>query len=293
MMNVDRHELLPALARPPSRAFAAMFTFGSLLGVPFFLGAVGAVVAATASEAIGVGLILFAVLVMFVAIIVVWVLLLGSKSKLKSAENAINHGNFDAAVRTARFVMWTTFRADVQIVALFVLGLVAERIGAFREAAEIFRRALDMVPTFAAAAPRRRIQALISAHAAMNYAATGDRIRGSDMIQRCYRELGTNPQGGFDFFRMDDSAFGAIGINGALNDIEQRRDPRPLAVLASALVTYRNGDARAAYDLLMYERQSVEYGLAPNERALADMLVNAQVTTPFGEWASSALTTVR
>src|SRR5262249_30024306 len=158
---------------------------------------------------------------------------------------------------------------------------------AFREAGEIFRRALAMVPAFAAAMPRRRIQALISAHAAMNYAATGDHVRANDMIQRCYRELGTNPQGGFDFFRMDDSAFGAIGINAALNEIEQRRDPRPLAVLAAALVTYRNGDARAAYDLIMVERQSVEHGLAANERALANMLVNAAgAASPFSEWAS-------
>ncbi len=286
-------ELLPALANLPSRAFAAMFTFGSLLGVPFFLGALGAVVAATASEVFGWTLILLGFVTFIVAMIVVWVLLLGSKSKLRSAENAIYQGDFASAVRTARFVLWTTFRADVQLVALFVLGLVAERIGAFREAAEIFRRALDMVPAFAAAGPRRRIQALISAHAAMDYAATGDRIRANDMIQRCYRELGTNPRGGFDFFRMDDSAFGSIGVNGALNDIEQRRDPRPLAVLAAALVAYRNGDARAAYDLVMQERYSVEHGLAANERALADMLVNAQVATPFNEWASNALTTVR
>jgi tetratricopeptide (TPR) repeat protein len=284
--------LLPALANPPSRVFAAMFTFGSLLGVPFLVGAMGAVLAATGSD-IGWIFVLLAVVILIVATIVIWVLLLGSKSKLRSAEGAIYQGDFASAVRTARFVLWTTFRSDVQLVALFVLGLVAERIGAFREAAEIFRRALDMVPAFAAASPRRRIRALISAHAAMDYAATGDRIRANDMIQRCYRELGTNPYGGFDFFRMDDSAFGAIGVNAALNEIEQRRDPRPLAVLAAALVAYRNGDARAAYDLVMHERQSIEHGLAPNERALADMLANVQVASPFGEWASTALTTVR
>jgi hypothetical protein len=42
--------LLPALANPPSRVLAAMFTFGSLLGVPFLVGAVGAVVAAAGSD---------------------------------------------------------------------------------------------------------------------------------------------------------------------------------------------------------------------------------------------------
>lgn len=257
------------------------------------LGALGALVAATASEAVGWTLIALAVMCVIAATIVMWILLLGSKSKLRRAEDAVYQGDFASAVRPARFVLWTTFRADVQLVALFVLGLVAERVGAFREGAEIFRRALDMVPAFAAALPRRRIQSLITAHAAMNYAATGDLARASEMLQRCYRELGTNPQGGFDFFRMDDSAFGAIGVNGALNDIERKRDPRPLAVLAAALVAYRNGDARAAYDLVTRERYSIDHGLAPNERALADVLANVQIATPFSEWASSALTTVR
>jgi len=169
--------------------------------------------------------------------------------------------------------MRTVFRADFQTGALYTLALSAERMGAFREAGDLFVRVLGAIPLMVAQGPGRRARSLASAHAALDYAAAYDRDRAAAMLARCYHELGTSPDGGFSLMRIDDSAMGLFGINAMLNGLEQRRDPRPLAVLAAALVMHRSGDARGASELLGRERGNVEPWLAPHERALADRLL--------------------
>jgi hypothetical protein len=265
----------PILARiqhPPSRGLAAALTFGAILGLPAFFGLSGIAFAALDADALSIAAFVVAALAFFAGTVTTWTFIITAKSRLVRAEQALYAGDFEGATQAASFVMRTVFRADFQTGALYTLALSAEHMGAFREAGELFARVLDAVPMMAAQGPGRRARALAAAHGALDFAAAYDHVRAAAMLARCYHELGTSPGGGFSIFRLDDSGLGLAGINSILTDLERRRDPRPIAVLAAALVVSRNGDARGAADLLMRERASVEQGLAPHERALADRL---------------------
>lgn len=264
--------VLARLRDVPTRAFAAALTFGAMLGVPALLFGLAIAAFAVGGEVAGVILLLLSVLVFIAAVVAAWVFILKARSGLKRAEQALYAGDFETATRSAHFVVRTVFRSDYQLGALFTLALTAERIGAFAEAGPLFVRALDMMPAMSATLPGRRARALITAHAAIGFAAANDPVRANAMLARCHAELGASGQPGALEFLIDDSSFGAVGLNSMLVEIENRREPRPLAVLASLLVAYKSGRIEQAMHMFEYERASIEHGLAPHERALAERI---------------------
>lgn len=124
--------VLARLRDVPTRAFAAGLTFGVLLGMPGLLVALAAAFFALELEIVGVVLVLLAILTFIGAVVGAWVLIFKARSGLKRAEQALYAGDFDAATRSAHFVVRTVFRADDQMGALYTLALAAERIGAFK-----------------------------------------------------------------------------------------------------------------------------------------------------------------
>lgn len=266
----------PVLARVrnvPTRAGAALLSFGGMLGVPALLVVLATACFALEITSLGVIFVLLSVVVFIGFVIAAWVLIFQARSRLKRAEAALYAGDFDAATREAAFVVRTVFRSDYQMGALFTLALAAERVGAFAEAAALFTRALAMIPAMAASGPGRRARALLSAHAAIAYAAANDGARANEMLARCYTQLGAAGAlaSGLDAL-LDDSYMGALGINSMLVELENRRDPRPLGVLASMLVAYKMGRTHDAVQIFDRERMSVDHGLAPHERALAERI---------------------
>jgi hypothetical protein len=264
--------VLARVRNVPTRLGAAVLIFGGMLGAPALLGVLGIASLAFDVPILGGILLLLAAIAFAGFVVLAWVLIFQARSRLKRAESALYSGDFDSATRDATFVVKTVFRSDYQMAALFVLALAAERLGAFRDAAELFARALDMIPAMAAHGPGRRARALLSAHAAIDFAAAGDDVRAHVMLSRCHAQLGaTSGPGVFDAL-LDDSSMGAIGINSILVELENRRDPRPLAVLASMLVAYRSRQARDVIQIFDRERMSIDHGLAAHERALAERL---------------------
>ena len=262
-------QVLARVRNVPTRLLAAMLTLGGMLGAPAVLVALAIACFAIDVAALGGVLLLLAFLAFLGFAVAAWVLIFQARSRLKRAEAALYAGDFDAATRDAAFVVRTVFRSDYQTGALFVLALAAERVGAFREAGELFARALEMIPLMAAQGPGRRARALFSAHAAISFAAANDHARAHDMLARCHAQLASSGRpGAFDAL-LDDSYMGAIGINSILVELENRRDPRPLAVLASMLVAFKSGRGLEAAHIADHERASIEHGLAPHERALA------------------------
>lgn len=244
-----------------------------MLGVPGVLTALAFVFFALELEIAGAVFILLSVLALFAAVAAAWVFIFKARSGLKRAEQALYAGDFESATRSATFVLHTVFRADYQMGALFTLAMAAERIGAFAEAGALFERALEMIPAMAAPLPGRRARALLSAHGAIAFAAANDPVRANAMLARCHAELGARGQpGALESLILDDSAFGAIGINSMLKELENARDPRPLAVLASLLVAFKSGRSDQAMQMFEFERASIEHGLAPHERALAERI---------------------
>jgi hypothetical protein len=111
-----------------------------------------------------------------------------------------------------------------------------------------------MIPAMAAQKPGRRARALFSAHAALGFAAANDLARANAMLTRCHAALGAAGQPGALELFLDDSYMGAIGINTMLVEIENRREPRPLAVLAWMLVLLKSGQPQQALAAIAQER---------------------------------------
>jgi tetratricopeptide (TPR) repeat protein len=259
------------LADVPTRARASLFTFGIVLGAPALLSVVGTVLLGADFALAGALLLALAFLVFFLGTALAWVLIFQARGRLQRAEAAIFAGDLDVATREARFVVSTVFRADYQLAALYALALAAEHLGAFAEAGALFLRAFAMIPTFAAPLPARRVRALTTAHATLCFAACGDLARAHTSLTHAYEALGSTGQPGAleSLLKLDDSSLGAIGINTALVELEGRREPRPVAVLASALLSFRVGHFQEAARLLDAEQATVMQGLASHERALA------------------------
>lgn len=264
--------VLARLRNVPSRLFAALFTLGGMLGVPVVLGILAGIFGALDLPVVAAAAGILAFLAFFGFVVLAWVLIFQARSRLKRAEAALYQGDFDAATRDAHFVVRTVFRSDYQMGALFTLALAAERLGAFPEAGTLFTRALGMIPAMAAARPGRRARALLSAHAALDFAACNDAMRAGAMLERCQRELGAVGQPGALEALLDDSYMGALGINTMLVELENRRDPRPLAVLAWLLATFRSGQLQQVLAAVTNERQTIIHGLAPHEQSLAQKL---------------------
>lgn len=264
--------VLARVRNVPTRLGAALLTFGGMLGVPAFFVFAGAILGALDFDVGAAVMGVFATICFIGFVIAAWILIFSARSRIKRAEVALYQGDFESATRDAHFVVRTVFRSDYQMGALFVLALAAERIGAFVDGGILFTRALGMIPAMAAQRPGRRARALFSAHAALDFAAAGDLMRANEMLARCHRELGATGQPGALEGLFDDSYMGAIGINSMLVELENRREPRPLGVLASMLVAFKHGQIQQVLQMMQYERPSIEFGLAPNERALADRL---------------------
>ncbi len=253
----------------PSRARAGALLFGLLFGLPALLFALGMVLIGLGIEIVGALFLGLSLLVFLGGTITASVLIFQARGRLQRAERALWAGDLDTATREARFVIGSVFRADYQLGALYTLALAAERMGAFPEAGELFGRALEMVPAFAATRPGRRVRALATAHAALSFAACGDLARAQSSLASCHAILGNPGQPSAFEALFDDSGMGAIGVNTMLVEVENRREPRPLAVLASALVLFRAGRHHEVAGLLDVEQQSVMHGLGAHERALA------------------------
>jgi len=259
--------VLARLRNVPTRVFAALMTFGTMLGLPALIGVVSVVLFALDCDVAGAVLVLLAGVTFFAVTAVIWTLLFQARTRLKRAESALYTGDHDSATRDAHFVVRSVFRSDYQMGALVILALAAERLGAFVEAGTLFMRAFDMIPAMAAQKPGRRARALFSAHAALGFAAANDLARANAMLARCHAALGAAGQPGALELFLNDSYMGAIGINTMLVEIENRREPRPLAVLAWMLVLLKSGQPQQALAAIAQER-AVLYGLAPHEQAL-------------------------
>ncbi len=266
-------QVLARLRSVPTRAMPAIVLFGGMLGAPMLLGVLAGVAGSLGVDALAAifGLLAFGCFLGFV--IFGWVSIFTASSRITRAEQAVQMGDYESATRDAMRVIKTVFRSDYQMGALFVLALTAERLGAFAEAGVLFARALDMIPAMAATRPGSRARALLGAHAAIDFAAAGDRARAQQMLARCNMAIGAvyMPSSGLGSL-FDDSGMGALGINSMLNKIEGARDPRPLAVLASMVVAYKDGQLGQAAQLFAVEQASIGWGLAPHERALAERI---------------------
>ena len=135
------------LANVPTRARAGLLSFGVILGLPAVFVVLGAALVAVDLAAVGALAFLLAVLVLLGATVTAWILIFQARGRLQRAERAVYAGDLDTATREARFVIGTVFRADYQLGALYTLAVAAERLGAFREAGELFLRALSRRPT--------------------------------------------------------------------------------------------------------------------------------------------------
>jgi tetratricopeptide (TPR) repeat protein len=265
-------QVLLRLRNVPTRAAAAAFTFGGMLGIPALFAVTGCLLLAVGVEIAGALLLLVSVVAFFATAVTAWVLIFQAKNRLERAERALYAGDYGAATRDAQFVVRTVFRADYQLGALFTLALAAERLGAFAEAGSLFTRALDMIPAMAAQRPGRRARALIGAHAALALAAANDLHRADAMLARCWAVLGATGQPGAFEALLDDSYMGAVGINTILVELENRREPRPVAVLAAALCAHKRGGSHEALHILANEQASMVHGLAAHEKELAERI---------------------
>jgi hypothetical protein len=240
-----------------------------MFGVPLFAGLVGALLASIDSP---LAIVAFAAVPLsFVGTAIFAAISLAyGRSTLKAAENLVYMGDLTGAASSARKVLRVVFRADYRTAAVYVLALGAERAGAFADAAQLFLLCVRAVPAMAAEIPGRRARSLMTAHAALCFAAAGQLDAARSALAHCHRELGAPPSGGGlrDLLFMDDSSFGAIGLNAWLRELERGRDPRPVAVLAGSLLALRAGDAFACADLVTREGGAFLHGLAAHERAL-------------------------
>ena len=283
----------------PGRWLAALFTFGLMLGLPLFLALAAAVFGQLDLDVLALLCGGLAFVVFFAVVVGMWIIIFRASSRLKRAETALFAGDFESATRDARGVIGTVFRSDYQMGALCTLALAAERLGAFPEAATLFGRALAMIPAMAAQRPRRRASALLAAHATLDLAAMNDLARAGEMLARCHRELGPVGQPGAleSLMFMDDSGFGAIGLNTKLVELENRREPRPLAVLAWTVVMLKSGQPQQVLAVFAHEGQALAYGLAPHEQALAARVQSAAARQcgspaappPPNAWAEAVL----
>jgi len=253
----------------PSRWVAALWLFGGLFGLPLVACVLGAVLGSVsellAAAAFAGAFLSFVGTAVFAASSLAY-----ARTALKGAENLVYAGDLPKATSTARRVLRLVFRADYRTAAVYVIALAAERAGAFADAAQLFSLCVRAVPAMAAEIPGRRARSLMTAHAALCFAAAGQLDAARGALAHCHRELGAPSSGSGlrDVLFMDDTAFGAIGINAWLRELERGRDPRPVAALAGALLALRAGDAFASADLVTREGGAFLQGLAAHERAL-------------------------
>lgn len=266
--------LVERFRNPPNRVAASLVIFGGLLGMPAVCVAMACVFSSLDMDAFSAVFAVFAGIWFFGTTILAWVFILRARGLLQRAEQAYFARNYYGTVEHCFAVLKTVFRADYRVSAYYLLGLAAEHAGCFEEAARLFTQGDASLPALVASLPARRARSLMHSHAAINWAALGRVAEARASLSRCHQALGPHQVGVLDALRVDDSHFGQMGLAAQLNELEGRRDPRPLAALAGAFVALRSGDHYAALDMVTREGPALTYGLSPDERVLLSRIAS-------------------
>jgi len=302
---VNRYLVTTSGGRTGSRVLPTLLTFGGLVG-PFFLFGLFGVVSDTfvngahQGDVLAVGLV--ASIALFVGtVVLVWVWLFRSTGKLREAEALALSGDVHAK-EGAHYALARVFRTDVRLRAFYVLGLLAERLGDFADAADLFTRAGKALPVTLGTRAGKRIPLMCLGHGAFCHAAAGNLPVATAQLQEAHRRIpNVYTQGIFESL-MDDSAYlGSASMAGNLNEIEARRDPRAMVALAGALLAFRNGHYRACVDAVAAEDGMLRQNLMPHEGELVESLKAEAVAklaggeyrsgaaaSPLSEWAARA-----
>jgi Tetratricopeptide repeat len=267
MSNRNRYLVTPSGRFVGDRTVPALIFVGLLVLAPL-LGVLGATVGSLLDLGIVVALSLTLASLLFLgAVIAQWVFLLGGASSVARATQAVMAGDTVSPIALCQTPLGRVFRADVRTRALHALGLCAEANGDFAEAADLFERAMKMIPALAAGRYQRHARVLMLCHRALALVALR-RLDEADLaVRQASLLFPPRAPGALDLL-TDDAAFGALGVAGALRDIEQGRDPRALLTLASVVVLAARGMGREAVELVERERYFLNAGLLPRERAL-------------------------
>ncbi len=262
----NRYLVTASGAHVGSRVFATIVILGGLLGSIVFgiAGAtIGGLLDLPAVVALSIGL---ASIVFLASVVSQWVFLLTSSGNLTRAAQMYATGDPRGAVPLCHRPLRFVFRADIRTRALYILGLCAEVNGDFAEAADLFDRAQQMVPSMAAGKWQRHGRVLMFSHRAIALVATGQLDEADRLVRVASALFPPRPPGALDVL-SDDAAFGAMGVSAALRDLEPGRDPRALLTLASITVLAARGMPREAVDLVERERYFLNAGLLPRGRA--------------------------
>lgn len=223
--------------------------------------------------------------VVIVSVVLQWVAIFGSTSRLRRAEDALlardGADRTAEAVTLAQWALARVFRSDLRMRAFYTLALVAERRADFVEAARLFQLAEATLPTFAGRSHATRLRALAAAHTAFALAATGDVAGAGASLARAHRQLPNLGLTGV-LEGLDDVSMGPLSINATLNEIEARRDPRAVAVLAGALLAYRAREPQRALDAFTGEAQMLAFHTLPHEQLFLKRLEAACIAALGG-----------
>jgi len=250
-----------------SRMGATVMLVGGLVFVPA-LAVAGALVGATFElPAVIIISVVLGIAWFTGTVISQWVFLLGGQRDVARAAQLWLAGDTATAVPLCQKPLGRVFRADVLMRAFYTLGLCAEANGDFAEADDLFLRAYESVPTFAASKWKRHGQCMMLSHRAIALVATGRLPEADAMVRQASLLFPPVTPGVLDLI-SDDVAFGAIGVAAALRDLEPGRDRRALLTLATAVVLTARGMARESMELVDRERYPLLAGLMPREKAL-------------------------
>jgi hypothetical protein len=257
-----------------TRGPATLRAFGFLLlSLTFGVGA--GLTTSLVWPAVVLGLLSFA---SFVASpIFMWIRILRGGRLIEEATVGWHHSNVqpgsagaELVLPAARYVLREVFRSDFRVRAFHLLGLLAEQQGAFDEAQDLFARAEAALPSMAAPARKRDARVLIAAHRALCLLALGQRGAARALLERGSRDVAPAAPGLLD--ALDDSSWGlgSASLNEVLMKMEARRPPRAILGLAWALLHLAEGNPSVALQLYQGERQMLDQGLFPRERALLE-----------------------
>jgi hypothetical protein len=251
-----------------SRALPAVALLGPLLGAPLLGAAVAILGGAFELPILSVLGVLGGLVLFTVGVVAAWASILGGGNDITRGAQMWLAGDAVGPIALCQKPLGRVFRADVRMRALYTLGLCAEANGDFAEAADLFQRALAIVPAMAASKWKRRGQCMMLAHRTLALVALG-RLEEADAQVRLAASLFPPlPSGGVLDALTDDAAFGAMGVSAALRDLEPGRDPRALLSLASVVLMSARGMGRESLELIDRERYALTAGLLPREQAL-------------------------
>jgi hypothetical protein len=250
-----------------TRTLPTLFMLGGFIGAPLL--AIVGVTLGTAIElpVIAVLSVLLGIGGFVLTVIALWVVLLGGQRDVARAAQMWLAGDASGPIPLCQKPLGRVFRSDLRMRALYTLGLCAETNGDFAEADDLFRRAHDSVPAFAAAKWKRHGQCMMLAHRAIALVATGRLAEADAMVRQASLLFPPIVPGVLDLI-TDDAAFGAIGVAAALRDLEPGRDRRALLTLATVVVLAARGMGRESLELLDRERYALMAGLLPREKSL-------------------------